>query len=385
MGIEVLPPDVNESFVEFAVVPVKKPKIRFGMAAIKNVCTGAVEEILRAREERNFKSLEDFLSRVEVRIVNRKALESLIKAGAFDRFNDRSTLLANLDTMLSFASRLQKQHSSGQTDLFGAQDDKTLVKAELQLANAGTVYTTREQLLWERELLGLFLSQNPLELYANFLSEQTIPLASLSADNEGRNVTVGGAVSDVRAITTKNGQKMAFAKIEDQSGEIELILFPSSFQQTTGLWDRDRVVLVRGKVSTRDRDGATGGEVKIIVDDAREITHEQATNYQLTGKKMKIPASRRSSAASKAASIKPLVSRPTPERIYIRLADGRDETLLVTLKSLIDRYDGKTEVVLVLGENDSKQAIKLPSKIDKTDFVLAELSAMVGQENVVVR
>ncbi|HLZ14661.1 MAG TPA: DNA polymerase III subunit alpha, partial [Candidatus Saccharimonadales bacterium] len=271
MGINVLPPDVNESFHEFAVVPDKnnpdnrKADIRFGMDAIKNVGTGAVEEILRARAiDNGFASLEDFLSKCSARIVNRKALESLVKAGAFDRFGDRSELLHNLDVMLAYANRLQKEANSGQTDLFGNLLDEAITKPQLSLEKAATLYNQREQLLWERELLGLYLSQHPLSMYATYLAEQTMPLGELKPVHDGKPVVVGGAIVDIREITTKNGQKMAFVKIEDQFGGLELILFPNAYMQTTGLWERDRVVLVRGKLSAKDRDGNLGEELKVL-------------------------------------------------------------------------------------------------------------------------
>jgi DNA polymerase-3 subunit alpha len=263
-------------------------QIRFGMAAIKNVGRGAVEEILRARQEGQFASLEDFLTRVSCRIVNRKTIESLIKAGALDRFGDRSTLLFNLDTLIAFAQRVQKQANSGQTDIFGnlLDADIHMPRLELQIAEA---IEQRDQLLWERELLGLYLSQHPLELFETILSEQTIPLNSIKPEHDGKAVSVGGAITEVREITTKNGQKMAFVKIEDQFGEVEAILFPNSYQQTLGLWERDRVVLIRGKVNSRDKNGQDSGEVKIMVDDGREITSQQAAAYQATGKKRKTP------------------------------------------------------------------------------------------------
>ncbi len=382
MGIEVLPPDVNESFVEFSVVPGDKPKIRFGMSAIKNVGTQAVEEILRARNDNHFLSLEDFFSRVDVKIVNRKALESLVKSGAFDSYADRSLLMANIDNMLSFASRQQKQVASGQTDLFGAVANESVVHKTLSMIKPDIIYTLREQLLWERELLGLYLSQNPLDQYENFLSEQTVSLSTLSNAIEGKSVTIGGAITDVRIITTKNGQKMAFAKLEDKSGETEAILFPSSYQQTLGLWERDKVVLIRGKVSTRDRDGNSGGDLKVIVDDAREITHEQATSYQLTGKKIKIPTPKRNVAKAVSAPSATL-KKESPERIYIRLTDGKDEKLLMKLKGVIDEHKGLTEVVLVLGE--SKQIIKLPDRLKNDKDSLGKLKKLVGEDNLKVQ
>jgi DNA polymerase-3 subunit alpha len=390
MGMTVLPPDVNESFVEFAVVP-GSDHIRFGMAAIKNVGTGAVEEILRARSDGSFKDLEDFLARVNSRVVNRKAMESLIKAGAFDRFGDRFTLLHNLDLLVAYGARMQKQANSGQTDIFG-ELDVAAAKPRMELQAPTTQSDTREQLLWERELLGLYLSQHPLELFETILAEQTVPLNALKAEHDNRAVSVGGAINDIREITTKNGQKMAFIKLEDHSGEIEVILFPNSYQQTVGLWERDRVVLVRGKVNARDKDGNSSGDIKIIVDDAREITPQQASAYQATGKKAKVPKTRAaavSSAPSKtttSSAVKPdPAAPPAQERVYIRLANTEDQQTLLSLKQTIDIHQGTTEVVLVLGEANGKQAIKLPGGIDASSEGLHILTQLVGADNLVVR
>lgn len=392
MGIDVLPPDVNESFGEFAIVKDKdnpdnrKAPIRFGMSAIKNVGTNAVEEILRARAiDGKFTDIEDFLSKVNVRIVNRKNLESLIKAGAFDRFGSRSQLLHNLDSMLAYASRLQKEASSGQTDLFGnLLEDTSHVKPKLALEAAPKEHNLREQLLWERELLGLYLSQHPLSMYEKFLNEQTIQLATLLPEHDGKTVRVGGAINDVREITTKNGKKMAFVRIEDQTAEMELIVFPSSFQQTLGLWERDKVVLVNGKVSAKDRDGNISSEVKIIVDDGREITAEQAQNYQETGKKVKAPKANKKVKAEIATTKKAEVVKK-PERLYIRLINSDDQELLLSLKQVIDNHQGDMDVVLVLGPSDAKQVIKLPGGVEKSDELIDAITALVGATNVKVQ
>jgi DNA polymerase-3 subunit alpha len=381
MGITVLAPDVNESFVEFSIVP-ESDQIRFGMAAIKNVGRGAVEEILRARGEGQFQSLEDFLTRVNVRVVNRKTMESLIKAGAFERFSDRSTLLHNLDLLLAFASRLQKQASSGQTDIFGSSEEVIMEQPRLELQAPVEKFETREQLLWERELLGLYLSQHPLELFEDILAEQTVPLNELKSYHDGKAVSIGGAITDVREITTRNGQKMAFVKIEDKFGEIEAILFPNSYQQTIGLWERDRIVLARGKLNAKDRDGNISEEIKIMVDDAREITSQQAAAYQLTGKKRKVPKAKAAAVTKQKSKTE---SQPINQKVYIRLSSTNDEQTLVNLKQTIDNHSGDTEVVLVLGEASSKQAIKLPGGIDKAGDAVGKLQALVGQENLVIR
>jgi DNA polymerase-3 subunit alpha len=379
MGIDVLPPDVNESFVEFAVVP-ETNQIRFGMSAIKNVGTSAVEEILRVRDANGrFDTLESFFSTVNTRVVNRKGLESLIKAGAFDRFADRSKLLHNLDTMLAYAQRLQKQAASGQTDLFGNAIDQTVVKASITLEAPAVVHQSHEQLVWERELLGLYLSQHPLEAYEIFLNEQTVPLSIITPEHDGRSVTVGGAITELREITTKNGQRMAFVKIADLQNETELILFPSIYQQTTGIWQRDRVILVKGKVNAKDRDGNVSTEIKILVDDAREVTPEQASAYQSTGKKPTTPKPKKPPAKAVAQQTKATTLTP---RVYIRLEKSDNQDMLVSLKETIDAHKGETEVVLVLGAEDSKQIIKLPMRLNAHEDSLSQLGILVGTDNV---
>lgn len=385
MGIEVLPPDVNESYVEFAVVsngnPLTDP-VRFGMNAVKNVGTGAVEEILRARDSGHFVTLEDFFSKVNPRIVNRKALESLIKSGAFDRFGTRNQLLHNIDTCLSFATRVQKDSMSGQADLFGGGVEVAeQMRPKVNLEAGGIVFTPAEQLKWERELLGLYLSQHPLKAFEIYLEELAVPMNELKPEMDGKLTVIGGAVTDVREITTKNGQKMAFIKLADMFGETELVLFPSVFQQTIGIWEKDAVILARGKVNSKDRQtGELTGEVKLLVDEAREITPEQAAAYQPRGRKQKVPALAKPSTkpASPAAAVK-------DRRVYVRLMNSQDETVLNSLKEIMDEFTGSTEVVLVLGENDRKQIIKLPTGMQPSEDALSRLRDAVGQEQVVLQ
>lgn len=421
MGIKVLSPDVNESFVEFAVVPDREDPdnryapIRFGMAAIKNVGTGAVEEILRARTEvHRFENLEQFLSNVNPRIANRKTIEALVKAGAFDNLmpaeqGGRSKLLHNMDAMLAFANRVQKDLNSTQADLFGGTEDDDAFRPQLSLEAGGVVYNTREQLLWERELLGLYLSQHPLDVYAALLEEQTVPLTELKPAHDGKSVRVGGVIVDMREIVTKKGDKMAFVKIEDKFGDIEAILFPSTYQQTTGIWERDKIVIMSGKVNARNREGELSEDLKIMVDDAREITFEQAQAYTPRGRKKQAPKTgnpaRKKLAAIRGPGAKgvnsgsdrgtsrglqddesvagPEAPAPVPERVYIRLMSSDNETLM-ELKQAIDEFKGSTEVVLVLGADTAKQIIKLPMGVAKDQSALERLQTLVGRENVKV-
>ncbi len=384
MGITVLAPDVNESFLEFAVVKDQKnraDKIRFGMNAVKNVGKGAVEEILRAREiDGKFTSLEDFLGKVNNRIVNKKALESLIKSGALDNLGNRSILLYNIEAILAHSSRLQKDLSSGQTDLFGNSQAGESLAPKLSLEESLPMFTVREQLIWERELLGLYLSSHPLSEYEDFLKEKCLSIKLIDPNMDGRSVKLGGSVTDFREIVTKSGKKMAFVKIEDISSEVELVLFPNTYQQTVGIWDRDNVVLVNGKISTKDRDGNLGSEIKILVDDARELTVEQVKNYVATGKSVKKPKTTKKPSKPRSNSTNPI--QPKEQRLYIRVKNTENTSDLEKLKSIIDSSPGTTTVVLVVGEDNAKQLVKVPSTTGYSEDLHAKLSEIFSAENV---
>lgn len=382
IGIDVLPPDVQESYMEFAVVKDEggKDRIRFGLNAVKNVGTSAAEEILRARgNEGGYLNLEDFLRKVHSRVVNRKALESLIKAGALDNFGDRSLLLNNIDVLTAYGSRSQKEEATGQTDLFGEAEDFEAMAPKLALKTDAAPYSSRQQLLWERELLGLYLSSHPLGDYKLFLSEQAVAMGDLTEAMDGKMARVGGSVTDVREIVTKNGQRMAFIKLADFTRELELVLFPNAYQETFGIWTRDNVLLVDGKVSSKDREG-NQTDLKILVDTAREITTDQATIYQSTGKKVKTPrpGAKKTKSTAKTADVK----AKTPPRVYIRLEQADNQELLTKLKTVIDGQPGDTPIVLVVGSEISKQTIKLPTLVSPTDTLLSSIADIFGESAV---
>ncbi len=378
MGIEVLQPDINESFLEFAVVP-KTKQIRFGMSAIKNVGTNAVEEILRLREENGrFLSLEQFFSLVNPSIVNRKNIESLIKSGAFDSLGDRLQLLDNLDVLMAYATKTQKEQNSGQTDLFGGSDTEQ-ARSELILGPVVGEYSVNDKLFWERELLGLYLSQHPLEAYKTLLQETTLNFKTIKPTHNGKKVTVGGSITDTREITTKSGQKMAFIQLTDGDNDLELIVFPSVYQQTIGIWQKDAVVIANGKVSSKDKSGIAVDEVKILVEEARQVTIEQAQAYLPTGRKKRIPKEVPVKSKKKSES---LLSKP--QKLYVRIHNTADNQRLTTLKDTLSTFSGSTDVILVLGEDTTKQAIKLPFSVDLSEEAVSAIKEAVGADNVVI-
>ncbi len=379
MGISVLPPDVNESFVEFAVVP-KKEEIRFGMSAIKNVGIGAVEEILRARKEGQFTSLEDFFKRVNSRSVNKKTVESLIKAGAFDAFKSRSILLNNIDSLISFSQKTQKEQESGQVDLFGSSEDTAVsTVAEITLGPEEIAYTQTEFLQWERELMGLYLSAHPLSDFENYLSEKTNPISTVTKRDEGKKATVGGLVTDVRVIQTKKGDSMAFVKIADTTGESELIVFPRVYEQTGWLWEQDKVVLVDATVNAKDREGNLVDEVKFNVSSAREIIRDEATSYKPNGKKKKDISEVKSKSAKSAGNKK---SNDSQQKLYVRIPTMQDADRLQALKDFVDNNPGEIDVVIVVGEGEARKAIKIQEKTATSEETISGYIELFGAENI---
>lgn len=390
MGIKVLSPDVNESFVEFAVVPDKK-EIRFGMAAVKGVGTAVVEEILRAREDGKFSSVEDFAKRVSTSKVNKKAWESLIKTGAFDTMADRSDLLFNLETIQGFASKIQKEALSGQTDLFGGMSDTALVQPSISLQQAPVKHTDKERLTWERELLGLYISAHPLDNYDAYFEEQTIPLAEMTADIDGKSITIGGIISSIRSIVTKSGTKMAFMKLEDKTGESEVIVFPNLYEQLGAKLLQDVVIRATGKVNARDRDGNTTNEVKMIADEIQIVDDSELRSYESNGRKMVKPKGRAVTATRTKAQVatQPAVKYAPVEvepvkKLFVHVKDPDDQETLLHLKQACNEFPGLSDIVLVLGE-DKKSAIKMPFKIDGSEALIGRLVKIVGEDAVALK
>lgn len=392
MGITVLAPDVNQSFVEFAVVP-NESTIRFGMAAVKGVGVGAVEEILRAREEGEFKSVEDFAKRVSTSKFNKKAWESLIKSGGFDSFGDRSDLLFNLETIQSFASKLQKDALSGQTDLFGDLAGDAAVQPSVSLQPSPVKHTNRERLTWERELLGLYISAHPLDSYDAYFQEQTIPISNLQPEIDNKKVTVGGIITNVRTIVTKSGSKMAFVAIEDKTGESEIIVFPDLFSQVGAKLVQDAVIRAGGKVNARDRDGNMTTEVKVIADEINLVSDKELAEYESTGRAMKAPKARaggpvtvtkKAEVATKPKQVVYEPHIPPIRKLFVHIKNPDDAESLMQLKSICAKFPGTSDIVLVLG-TEKKSAIRLPFRVEDSDDLIDQLVRELGEDSVIVK
>ncbi len=265
INIAVLPPDVNKSAANFA--PEEK-NIRFGLLAIKNVGTNVVEAIVQERQKGGpFQSLSHLLERVQHKDLNKKSLESLIKCGALDSLGiERNAGITNIEDVLKFSSTLKKSAQINQASLFGSM--KSSMHA-LKLKPA-TPATTPEKLAWEKELLGLYISDHPLNSYKEKIEKQGArdikTLLAEDVDAEGyRKPKVAGIVAKVQRIMTKMGQPMVFAKVEDFSHSIEVLVFADTLEKTLPMWRENNAVIITGKMSWRN------GEPKLICDTVKEL------------------------------------------------------------------------------------------------------------------
>jgi DNA polymerase-3 subunit alpha len=259
LGVEVLPPDVNESLAGFTVVG---DKLRFGLAAVKNVGLAAIETIIANRGEHGpFRSLQDLCERMESRVLNKRVAESLIKAGALDSLGAaRSRMLAVLDQVLEAAGGSQRQRQSGQISFFDLGDSAgEFHKAEVLLPDISE-YPIEAILAYEKESLGLYLSGHPLgQFQAAIRKHATCSISQLAGMDEKAPVTIGGTVTGGRPIATKRGEPMMFLNVEDLTASVEVVVFPRVYQKCRRWLENDNVVIVRGHVNVTERRAGGGG------------------------------------------------------------------------------------------------------------------------------
>ena len=259
MGIEVLPPDVSTSGYDFTIEDHKdQPSaIRFGLGAIKNVGQNPVDLIIEARQEGPFTDLTDFAKRVDLRQVGRRAMECLIKVGGLDRFGPRQALLQELERIIAVSTSAFRAKESGQLSFFDTSDalSDEIVLPELTYTNQ------REELNWERELLGLYVSNHPLRPYQDYLSKRVTHFSHQLAEvGDKDQASVAGMVDRFRQHTTKNGKSMGFVTLEDVYGKIDLVIFPKAWEMYYQLIEMDSVLIAQGRVD------AAQGDPKILVD-----------------------------------------------------------------------------------------------------------------------
>jgi len=359
LDIPVLPPDINKSDVTFAIEKDGEKKgIRFGLAAIKNVGHGAVKPIVASREAGEFKSIEDFCRRADLRAINRRVLESLIKVGALDRFGPRGALLASADRILSVAQREQQLKETGQAtmfDLWGEMMPTPMPAVELP----ETELSIRERLAWEKELLGVYLSEHPFSRVARQLASYVTALCGdIGEEIAGQGVVVAGNVTSVRQLSTRDRRPFASAILEDMSGQVEVTAWPETYQRTKELWAEGNILLVEGRVKAR------GERVQLNCD--------RVTLYRGDG------------GEEVEAGLPP---SPKRRRLLIDIAQTADEEGdLARLHQIIDvlgDFRGEDEVLLRVTRGDEVTSLKLQ---DTTTGYCPELrqrlAGLLGEDNL---
>src|SRR6266702_7248817 len=330
-GIEVLAPDINRSRADFSLAD---GRIQFGLAAIKNVGSHAVETIVEMREaDGAFKSLEDLCERTSViQDVNRRVLDSLVQSGACDSLGERALLLAGLEHLVARAERARRDRESGQTSLLEMVGSDEVVENDYGLSIDIAPMASEEKLRLEKELLGLYLSDHPLRRITRELAErsdtQAVEVTSALQDTE---VRVAGLVREVRRVVTRKGQIMAYASLEDLTGTVDVVLFPRVFEQVRLLFEPDKVVVVQGKVdaragSTRATGSASAPPLEPEIESEIEVASIVADMAWLWDDPACLPVTRR-------------------QLLHVRLAGGAP-VLAERLEAVLARHPGTDEVVL---------------------------------------
>ena len=263
MGLEILPPDINESLEDFTLIKNEGAvKIRFGLSAIKNLSENAINSIMSKRKENGyFTNIQNFLETIPAGDLNKKSLEALIKCGALECFSERRALFINIEELLRYIKDLNKDNSSSQIGLF----DSFKALAPLNLVQAEPA-SKKEKLGWEKELLGLYTTEHPASEYHDIMEKKSLLIEKVKTSLVGQKTSVGGLISEIKKHVTKTGKLMLFTKIEDWANKIEVVVFPDLLEKDPEIWAEDTMVVVSGRVDNRD------GNLKIICDGIKELT-----------------------------------------------------------------------------------------------------------------
>jgi DNA polymerase-3 subunit alpha len=346
MGVDILPPDVNESMGKFKVVD---SKIRFGMEAVKNVGHGAIEAIVEARERLGrFKSLFEFCAEVDLGAVNRRVIESLIQAGAFDSVSKRrSQLMASLDLATNYGQAFQEDRKKGQTSLFDVVGDAEAV----QIPKLPQVpeWPISEILSKEKDMLGFYVSGHPLTRYEEELKTfVTRNTQSIEEAKDGEELYIGGVITHVKTNIDRKKKQMAFATLEDFLGTVEVVIFSDCYEKSRRIIRADSMVLVKGRASTKE-----GEKAKVVASDVIGLSKV----YQ----KMRPP-------------------------MHISLVSSGDSTDIVSeLKDILSMYPGKSPVILHLRTNHEELKMRLKKTgVEISKDLLTKLKCLCGEKNVYV-
>lgn len=369
MGIEVLPPSLNESFCEFTVV--KNKNIRFGLLAIKGIGEGPINEIIEAREKGGaFKSLEDFAQRVSAKIINKKLIQALAYSGALDEFGERSQLAGNYDEISRFAKETQVASMNGQSSIFGMMDDGDASETSLSLKSV-PIASKIQSLNWEKEFLGMYVSGHPLRGLKKYVKRKAYLLGDFTKKLLDKPVKVIGIISSVKKMITKAGAYMVTFAIEDCTGKINCVMFSRAYAHYGDFLIDDKVVALTGKFDNRR------GQCQILCDSVKVLSIDNmiqsAKESGLFDENESFDLAVR--FVDDIIGVDEPISPPDSSGgapFLIKVPENSNGEMMKSLKELLVSNAGDTSVELILGEN--KKRLKLPFKIELTDKLKSGIS-----------
>lgn len=345
MGIEVLPPNVNESRAHFTVVDDKN--IRFGLTAIKGIGEGPVRELIRVRElEGPFTSLENFARRVPAKLLNKKTLESLALSGSMDALGERAQMAASYDEISSYAKYAQQSVSEGQADLFGSLDSQEAPPLKLK---DKAPFSSMERLRLEKDYLGIYVSGHPLQGLRRYLQGKGKLIDQLGPSLIKKNVGVTGLVSSLKRVMTKAGKYMSYGELEDPSGKVEFVLFPRGYDQFGSMVNPDAVVRLEGKLDQRSQ----GYQIAVdkVVPVSLETMVQTAKRSQLFDENDKTLGVARIQVLEEEEDLGPYI---------IRLEEGTDPSILHKIKPILEAHKGDRLVEIHIPADGVLKRIKVP-------------------------
>ncbi len=370
LGIMVLPPDVNESYPGFSVVKETK-SIRWGLAAVKNCGEDASRAILEERKRGGaYVDLADFVSRIDPKYFNKKNVEALVKAGALDRLCDRSQLIGNLDQILLFNRQAHKDKAQNQASMFDFAP--AMQHAQLTLPPAPTI--PQSQLLaFERELLGLYISDHPAKQYKEAL-ELATSLKKIAEMDDGTEVRILGVISDVKRILTKKKQEpMAFVRVEDLSDSGEVVVFPKTYRQVQEALVIGANVAILGKVSVRDGEESRS----VLCDKLLSFTEKQIPKitHMLREQNWYDKLESEDSASAFDAT-------KEYDGLSIKMPLNPDHQMIQSLRALFVEQPGTDQVYLVVESKGAQKRVATEYRVKKSPTLVAKIKSIVGSENV---
>ncbi|MCK5510034.1 DNA polymerase III subunit alpha [Candidatus Parcubacteria bacterium] len=376
MKINVTRPDVNQSFESFTVVtsqaknnkPVsdkeKVNTIRFGLNAVKNI-GGHISEVLIAERKLNgsYKDIADLLERVTDKDLNKKSLESLIKSGALDQFGERGELLGNVEVMLGYNKEIVKAISNKQTSLFA--DVPEFQGGNNLKLNSLPPVDKQEKLSWEKELLGLYISSHPFSDYKKHIHEFVTPIKNLNAERSNEQVTVGGIITKIQKIITRTNKSMLFVKIEDDSGGLEILVFPNLLKETYDIWVDGKGVVCQGKLSDKDQ------EIKLLANTALKLS---LRNISSAVEKFKNASLGFGGFAKPNSNSKYAVNR----ELKLQFLKPIDAAGIEQLKTIFSKYKGESKVVFQINIKNYQKILETDFRVANSSFLITELKARLG-------